>query len=247
MVPDPYVILGVTPDASQEELKTAYRQRVKEFHPDRHPDIDKDAAHELMAQINAAWAILGNENKRALYDRTRQRTSRPNPTTKPSSSTKTSTQTAQTRKQPDNHRAQRHANSAQERRSDNKPRPSKRPHTERQASSRGENRHPEGIVSLAVSYFCIPVLVLLAYIWIVGNGAVAVMLIFLCTVVLYFLTEDWPGILHTLSICAGFVIGLAVGGYVFYAVGLRVPERLSTWFVRGGRFGDTGVAEQRSK
>ena len=38
MVTDPRKVLGVGPDASQEEIKKAYRQKAKECHPDLHPD-----------------------------------------------------------------------------------------------------------------------------------------------------------------------------------------------------------------
>ena len=38
MVSDPYKILGVSQDASQDEIKKAYRKKAKECHPDLHPD-----------------------------------------------------------------------------------------------------------------------------------------------------------------------------------------------------------------
>ena len=41
MVTDPRKVLGVGPDASQEEIKKAYRQKAKECHPDLHPDDPK--------------------------------------------------------------------------------------------------------------------------------------------------------------------------------------------------------------
>ena len=58
MVQDPYKVLGVAPDASDEEIKKAYRDLTKKYHPDLHPD-DKDAAQK-MNDINAAYDQIKN-------------------------------------------------------------------------------------------------------------------------------------------------------------------------------------------
>ena len=60
MVQDPYKVLGVSPDASDEEIKKAYRDLTKKYHPDLHPD-DKDAAQK-MNDINTAYDQIKNGN-----------------------------------------------------------------------------------------------------------------------------------------------------------------------------------------
>ena len=63
---DYYEVLGVSKGASDEELKKAYRAMVKKYHPDLHPD-DKDAeAH--MKEVNEAYDVLSDKQKRAKYD-----------------------------------------------------------------------------------------------------------------------------------------------------------------------------------
>lgn len=61
MVTDPYSVLGVPRDASKEEIKKAYRQEAKEYHPDLHPDDDRAA--EKMNEINEAYDMLSNPDK----------------------------------------------------------------------------------------------------------------------------------------------------------------------------------------
>lgn len=61
-----YEILGVSKTATDDEIKAAYRKKVKEYHPDLHPD-DKDAA-EKFKEINEANETLSDKQKRAAYD-----------------------------------------------------------------------------------------------------------------------------------------------------------------------------------
>ncbi len=61
-----YQVLGVPPSIPQRELKTIYRRLAKATHPDRNPD-DLEA-HERFKRISEAWAVLGDVDKRALYD-----------------------------------------------------------------------------------------------------------------------------------------------------------------------------------
>lgn len=53
---DPYKVLGVSPDASDEEIKKAYRQLARKYHPDKYRDSDlADLASEKMKEVNAAY------------------------------------------------------------------------------------------------------------------------------------------------------------------------------------------------
>ena len=58
MFDDPYKILGVSPDATDDEIKQAYRRLAKQYHPDRNPG-DEYAAKK-MQQINAAYEQIKN-------------------------------------------------------------------------------------------------------------------------------------------------------------------------------------------
>ncbi len=65
--PDYYDILGVNKTASAEELKKAYRKQALEWHPDRHKD-NKEAAEKRFKEINEAYQVLSDTQKRAAYD-----------------------------------------------------------------------------------------------------------------------------------------------------------------------------------
>ena len=58
MIDDPYKVLGVSPDASDEEIKKAYRKLAKKYHPDRNPG-DAEAAKK-MQEVNAAYEQIKN-------------------------------------------------------------------------------------------------------------------------------------------------------------------------------------------
>jgi molecular chaperone DnaJ len=58
---DPYKVLGVSPDASDEEIKKAYRRLAKQYHPDRNPG-DATAAKK-MQEVNAAYEQIKNPEK----------------------------------------------------------------------------------------------------------------------------------------------------------------------------------------
>lgn len=64
---DYYQILGVSRDADEKEIKAAYRKLARKYHPDVNPG-DK-AAEEKFKQINEAYQVLSDPEKRAAYDR----------------------------------------------------------------------------------------------------------------------------------------------------------------------------------
>jgi len=63
---DYYDILGVPRGASVEELRRAYRRQAKQLHPDVNKE---DGAEEKIKELNEAYAVLSDEQKRASYDR----------------------------------------------------------------------------------------------------------------------------------------------------------------------------------
>lgn len=67
---DYYSILGVSKDATADDLKKAYRKLAKQYHPDaQHTEEDKKKAEAKFKEINEAYSVLSDENKRAQYDR----------------------------------------------------------------------------------------------------------------------------------------------------------------------------------
>ena len=61
MIDDPYKVLGVSPNATDEEIKQAYRRLAKKYHPDRNPG-DAEAAKK-MQQVNDAYDQIKNPQK----------------------------------------------------------------------------------------------------------------------------------------------------------------------------------------
>ena len=91
---DPYKVLGVSPDASDEEIKKAYRALARKYHPDKYRDSDlSDLASEKMKEVNAAYDEIqklragggsrnkGNQNGQyGQYGYTSEESSSGNPT-----------------------------------------------------------------------------------------------------------------------------------------------------------------------
>lgn len=65
---DPYEVLGVSPSASQEEIKKAYRKQAMAWHPDRCPEEKREEAQRRFAEIANAYELLSDPEKRRLHD-----------------------------------------------------------------------------------------------------------------------------------------------------------------------------------
>lgn len=64
---DYYEVLGVSRDASEQELKSAYRKKALKYHPDRNPG--DHTAEEKFKEASEAYQVLSDAEKRAAYDR----------------------------------------------------------------------------------------------------------------------------------------------------------------------------------
>ena len=62
---DPYLVLGVSKDADDKTIKSAYRQLSKQYHPDKNPSAE---AHQRFIEIGDAYEILSDEQKKLNYD-----------------------------------------------------------------------------------------------------------------------------------------------------------------------------------
>lgn len=62
---DPYKVLGVSPNADEKEIKSAYKQLVRKYHPDKfQDDTMSELANEKMTEINAAYDQIMDERKK---------------------------------------------------------------------------------------------------------------------------------------------------------------------------------------
>lgn len=66
-VPDYYKVLGVSPNASPQEIKRAWYAKMREVHPDRHVE-EHERYERISKEINFAYRVLSNADERAAYD-----------------------------------------------------------------------------------------------------------------------------------------------------------------------------------
>ena len=64
---DYYAILGIKKDATEAEIKKAYRKLALKWHPDKNPN-NREEAEEKFKKINEAYSVLSDKNKRNQYD-----------------------------------------------------------------------------------------------------------------------------------------------------------------------------------
>src|ERR671916_1823246 len=64
---NPYDVLGVPRSANEADIKKAFRKLAKTYHPDRNKNDPK--AKDKFSEVNAAYEILGDKEKRAQFDR----------------------------------------------------------------------------------------------------------------------------------------------------------------------------------
>lgn len=66
--PDPYKTLDLPRDASEEEIKQAFRKKALATHPDRSPELPRERAEEAFAAVSNAYEVLKDPQKRQQYD-----------------------------------------------------------------------------------------------------------------------------------------------------------------------------------
>jgi curved DNA-binding protein CbpA len=65
-----YAILGVSPGATPEVIKTSYRRKANQYHPDKNPSLD---AATRFREVQEAYEVLSDETRRKAYDDNRRR------------------------------------------------------------------------------------------------------------------------------------------------------------------------------
>jgi len=65
-----YAILGVSPGATPEVIKTSYRRKANQYHPDKNPSLD---AASRFREVQEAYEVLSDETRRKVYDDNRRR------------------------------------------------------------------------------------------------------------------------------------------------------------------------------
>ena len=65
---DYYEVLGVDKSASEDEIKRAYKKMARKYHPDLNPDNKE--AEEKFKEVNEAYEVLSDADKKARYDST---------------------------------------------------------------------------------------------------------------------------------------------------------------------------------
>ena len=79
--PDPYLVLGVSPTATQAEITHAYRTRLRAHHPDTRHTPPSHTADDDLRQVLAAYNLLRDPARRADYDRATAPAATPPPRT----------------------------------------------------------------------------------------------------------------------------------------------------------------------
>ncbi|WP_428071844.1 DnaJ C-terminal domain-containing protein [Candidatus Avelusimicrobium alvi] len=69
---DYYKILGVNKNASDAEIKKAFKTMARKYHPDMHPEAEKARMTEKFKDINEAYTVLSDKQKRTIYDQVGQ-------------------------------------------------------------------------------------------------------------------------------------------------------------------------------
>ena len=65
---DHYATLEVRPEAPHDEIRKSYRRLALANHPDKAPSAEREAATRKLTEINAAWGVLGDADRRRVYD-----------------------------------------------------------------------------------------------------------------------------------------------------------------------------------